>query len=72
MENGYQEGDMLVLRRRSGESIQIDSNIRVVVLSVSNGQAKLGFEAPDHIRILRAELQDCEAHNVGSDRNARP
>ena len=58
---------MLVLSRRSGESVQIDSNIRVVVVSVSNGRAKLGFEAPDHIRILRAELEDREAHNARND-----
>ncbi len=61
---------MLVLSRRSGESVQIDSNIRVVVLSVANGRAKLGFEAPDHIRILRTELEDCEAHHAGSDQVA--
>ena len=57
---------MLVLTRRSGQSIQIDSNIRVIVVSVSNGRAKLGFEAPDDVRILRSELEDREAVNVGS------
>ena len=52
---------MLVLSRKSGESIQIDSNIRVVVVSVSNGRAKLGFEAPDHVRIMRTEVEDWAA-----------
>ncbi len=58
---------MLVLSRKPGESIQIDSNIRVVVISVSNGRTKLGIDAPDHIRILRTELEDREPHNAGSD-----
>ena len=61
---------MLVLSRRSGESVQVGSNIRVVVVSISNGRAKLGFEAPDHIRILRTELEDYETHNTGGDQVA--
>ncbi len=61
---------MLVLSRRSGESIQIGSNIRVVVVSVSNGRAKLGFEAPDHVRILRSELKDQGTYGVESDQVA--
>ncbi len=61
---------MLVLSRKLGESIQIDSNIRVVVVSVANGRAKLGIDAPDHIRILRSELEDWEADNAGSDQVA--
>ena len=71
MEHDYQEGVMLVLSRKSGESIRIDSNIRVVVVSVSNGHAKLGFEAPDHVRILRAELEDWAA-DTESDQAASP
>jgi carbon storage regulator CsrA len=58
---------MLVLSRRSGESIQIDSNIRVVVISVSKGRVKLGIEAPDHIRILRTEIEDCKTHKVDGE-----
>jgi carbon storage regulator len=61
---------MLVLSRKSGESIQIDSNIRVVVVSVSNGRTKLGIDAPDHIRILRTELVEREVSIVGSDQVA--
>ena len=63
---------MLVLSRKLGESIQIDSNIRVVVVSVANGRAKLGIDAPDHIRILRSELEDWEADNAGRVQVASP
>lgn len=62
---------MLVLSRKAGESIQIGSNIRVVVVSVSNGRAKLGFEAPDHIRILRTEVEGWAA-DTESDQAASP
>ena len=63
---------MLVLSRRSGESIQIDSNIRVVVISVSKGRVKLGIDAPDHVRILRTEIEDCETHELDGDQVIPP
>jgi carbon storage regulator len=58
---------MLVLSRKQGESLRIDSNIRVTVVSLSNGRVKLGIDAPDHIRVLRSELLDWEADDTGSD-----
>jgi carbon storage regulator len=70
MEQGYQEDVMLVLSRKLGESIQIGSNVRAVVVSVTNGRAKLGIDAPDHIRILRTELVEREVSIVGSDQVA--
>jgi len=58
---------MLVLSRKQGESLQIDSNIRVTVVSLSKGRVKLGIDAPGHIRVLRSELLDWEADDTGSD-----
>jgi carbon storage regulator len=58
---------MLVLSRKQGESLRIDSNIRVTVVSLSKGRVKLGIDAPDHIRVLRSELLDWEADDTGSD-----
>lgn len=48
---------MLVLSRRQGESILIDSGIEVVVLSSRGGSVRLGFNAPGHVAIHRAEVQ---------------
>jgi carbon storage regulator CsrA len=62
----FQEKFMLVLSRKQGEAIQIDSNIRVVVVSITKGRVRLGIEAPDHMRILRSELEDWETDNMGS------
>ena len=47
---------MLVLSRKTGESIQIAGNIRVTVTEVRGGRVKLSIEAPDHVRVLRKEI----------------
>ena len=47
---------MLILTRRKEESVIIDGNIKVTVLGVDRGHVKLGFEAPDEIKIVRKEL----------------
>jgi carbon storage regulator len=47
---------MLVLTRRSGESVQIGEAITVKVLSISGNQVKLGFSAPVEVPIRREEL----------------
>ena len=48
---------MLVLSRKTGESVQIDATIQITVISSGKGRVKLGITAPDHVRILRAELE---------------
>jgi len=49
---------MLVLSRRLGEEIVIDSHIRVTVLSVKNGRIRIGIAAPDAIAVDRAEVHN--------------
>jgi carbon storage regulator len=49
---------MLVLTRKSGEAIRIGSRIRVVVLSASHGQVRLGIEAPPGVIVLREEVHE--------------
>jgi carbon storage regulator len=48
---------MLVLSRRRDECVLIDGNIRVRVLDIRGNQVRLGFEAPEEIRIYREELE---------------
>ncbi len=50
---------MLVLTRKRSEEIQIGDDIRIKVIRTSPSTVKIGIEAPDHVRVLRAEL--CEA-----------
>ena len=49
---------MLILQRRIGESVVIgkDNEIEICVISVSKGEVKLGFFAPNSIPIYRSEL----------------
>ena len=48
---------MLVLSRRTEESIIIDDDIKITVLGLdSRGEVKLGIEAPDDVVIVREEL----------------
>jgi carbon storage regulator len=47
---------MLVLTRRIEESLVINDNIIVTVLSVDGEKVKLGITAPREVTILRMEL----------------
>jgi carbon storage regulator len=47
---------MLVLARRPGESITIGEDIVVTVVSAAGGHVKLGITAPQHVRVMRAEI----------------
>ena len=47
---------MLILTRRIGETIRINDDITVTVLSIQQGQVKLGVEAPKSIEVHREEV----------------
>jgi carbon storage regulator len=47
---------MLVLSRKPGEQVVIGGGITVTVVSVIANKVRLAFDAPDQVRILRAEL----------------
>lgn len=47
---------MLILTRRSGESIIIGNNITITVLGVKGGQTRLGIDAPREITAHRQEI----------------
>ena len=49
---------MLVLSRKTNESIIIDGNITVSVLRVDNDNVRLGIEAPLEIPVLRKEIYE--------------
>ena len=52
---------MLVLSRKQSERIKLGDRIVVTVVRVAGDQVRLGIEAPDDIRVLRAELEPREA-----------
>ena len=47
---------MLVLNRKLGEEIIIGNGIKVKIISVVDGNVKLGIDAPQEVAILRGEL----------------
>ena len=47
---------MLVLSRKSGESINLGNDIKIAILSVEGDRVRIGIEAPKDIKILRTEL----------------
>jgi flagellar assembly factor FliW len=55
---------MLILQRRAGESVWIDSNIQITVLSNVDGATRLGIIAPHKINIVREELRSREEENA--------
>ncbi len=52
---------MLILSRKADESIVINDNITIKVVSVEKGVVKLGIDAPSEITILRSELTQAVA-----------
>ncbi|MDQ1235885.1 carbon storage regulator [Paenibacillus sp. SORGH_AS306] len=49
---------MLVLSRKKGESIIIDDQIEVTILSIDGDTIKLGIAAPKNIDIHRKEIYE--------------
>jgi carbon storage regulator len=49
---------MLVLTRRSDESLVINNDIVITILSIEGDKVKVGITAPREIAVLRKELWD--------------
>jgi carbon storage regulator CsrA len=49
---------MLVLTRKSNESIVIGDNVRVTVVEIGPGRVRIGIEAPKSVRVDRAEIHE--------------
>lgn len=68
---------MLVLSRKKGETIVIQDQIELTILSVDGDTVKVGISAPKHVDIFRKEvylsIQQSNKESVGpqqSDLNA--
>jgi len=63
---------MLVLSRKPGEKVVIGNGITVTVVEVKGNRVRLGIDAPEQVRILRAELACWQNATAGSDEPAEP
>ncbi|MBQ2698020.1 MAG: carbon storage regulator [Clostridia bacterium] len=57
---------MLILQRKSGESLLIGEDISVTIVSVEGNRVRLAISAPGDVPILRSELVTATAANRDS------
>lgn len=64
---------MLVLARKLDESIVLDDNIIIKIISIDKGVVKIGIDAPKNISIVRSELlKDVKDANIASSKEITP
>ncbi|MBS7525789.1 carbon storage regulator CsrA [Fusibacter paucivorans] len=49
---------MLILTRKKNESIIINNNIEIQIISIEEGKVKIGINAPKEVAIHRSEIFD--------------
>lgn len=55
---------MLVLTRKTDQSIMIGDNIKVIVVDIRGDQVKLGIDAPRDVSVHRKEIyEEIQAEN---------
>jgi carbon storage regulator len=54
----FHGGNVLILTRRIGETLNIGSDITVTVLGVKGNQIRLGIQAPKDVAVHREEIFD--------------
>lgn len=47
---------MLILSRKTGETLMIGDKVKITVMDVVGGQVKIGIDAPKDIKISREEI----------------
>ena len=63
---------MLVLTRKSNQSIMIGDDIEVSVLSVMGEKVRIGIQAPRDIPVFRKEVYlEIQQENMGKQEGAR-
>jgi carbon storage regulator len=64
---------MLVLTRKSNQSIMIGDNIEVSVLSVMGDKVRIGIQAPQDIPVFRTEIYlEIQREDTGRAVDGRP
>lgn len=61
---------LLVITRRTSESIIIGDNIEIIISDISNDKVKICIDAPRDVIIMRKEL--LETSNLNLEANNKP
>ena len=63
---------MLVLTRKTNQSIMIGDDVEVSILSVSGDKVRIGIAAPREVGVFRKEVYTTLDGNSPSTNNAQP
>ncbi|MBR2894354.1 MAG: carbon storage regulator [Oscillospiraceae bacterium] len=55
---------MLILQRRTGESVRIGEDIEITVVATEGNKVRLAISAPASVKILRSELVHARDTNL--------
>lgn len=59
---------MLILSRRTGETVMIGEDVTVTILGVKGNQVRIGVKAPKNMRVDREEIRERkDRENSGED-----
>lgn len=59
---------MLVISRKTSESIMIGDNIEIIISDISSDRVKIAVNAPKEITILRKELVETKQQNQAASK----
>lgn len=57
---------MLVVTRKTDESLIISDNIEITILETGKDKVKIGITAPKEVKVIRSELKDARQTNEQS------
>ena len=54
----WRRADVLILSRKTNESIVIGGVVRVTIVAVNGGQVRVGIDAPQNVAVDREEIHE--------------
>ncbi len=64
---------MLVLSRKTNQSIMIGKDVEILVLEIQKDQIKIGIRAPKEVSVFRKEIYvDIQEQNRTAAQNVKP
>ncbi|MDH5718452.1 MAG: carbon storage regulator CsrA [Spirochaetia bacterium] len=64
---------MLILARKTNESIIINDNIEILIVDVKGDQVKVGIKAPRDVRVYRGEIYaEIQKENIEASKSELP